>query len=73
VAGQVWAVTFTYNGTTTFSGDVTSTTAGVREALSTAYQGGTSQLAVTAVSQQTGETISASVTDAAAPSRCGQS
>jgi hypothetical protein len=71
VANQVWAVTFTYNGTTFLTASVTSTTAGVHEAASTAYTGGTSQLAVTAVNQTTGETVTSSVTDPAAPSRCG--
>lgn len=72
VASQVWNVTFTYNGTTFFSGSVTSTSTGVHEAASATYTGGTSTMAVTAVNQTTGETVTSSVTAPAAPSTCGQ-
>jgi hypothetical protein len=72
VAGQVWTLTFTYNGTTFFTGDVTSTTAGVRQVERALYTGGTSHMAVHAVSQQTGEVVDGSVDDAVAPARCGR-
>lgn len=71
VANQVWNVTFTDNGTTFFSGSVTSTTAGVHASASTTYAGGTSALTVAAVNQTTGETVNSTITAPAAPSACG--
>jgi hypothetical protein len=70
-AGQVWAVTFSDNGTAFFSGNVTSTAAGIREVQMTPYHGGTSHMTAHAVSQQTGEVVDGSVNLPAAPARCG--
>jgi hypothetical protein len=71
VAGQVWAVTFTRNGTAFFNGDVTSTTAGVREVQMTLYTGGTSHMTAHAVNQQTGEVVDGAVDLPVAPAGCG--
>lgn len=71
VAGQVWAVTFTDNGTAFFTGNVTSTTAGVREVQMNLYHGGTSHMAAHAVNQQTGEVVNGAVDLPVAPVRCG--
>lgn len=71
VAGQVWAVTFSDNGTSFFTANDTSTAAGVREQEMTLYHGGTSHMAAHAVNQQTGEVIDGSVDLPVAPPACG--
>jgi hypothetical protein len=71
VAGQVWAVTFTDNGTAFFSGNVTSATTGVREVQMNLYQGGASHMTAHAVNQQTGEVVDGAVNLPVAPSTCG--
>jgi hypothetical protein len=71
VAGQVWAVTFTDNGTAFFSADVTSTAAGVREVQMTPYAGGVSHMTAHAVNQQTGEVVDGTVSLPTAPATCG--
>jgi hypothetical protein len=70
-AGQVWTVTFSYNGTPFFSGNVTSDAAGIRVVEMTPYLGGTSHMAAHAVSQQTGEVVDGAVTLPPAPAACG--
>jgi hypothetical protein len=71
VAGQVWAVTFTDNGTAFFTGNVTSTATGVREVQMNLYHGGTSHMAAHAVNRQTGEVVDGSVDLPVAPAACG--
>ena len=71
VAGQVWAVTFTDNGTAFFSGNVTSTTAGVRVVEMNLYHGGTSHMTAHAVNKQNGEVVDGAVNLPVAPAACG--
>lgn len=70
-AGQVWTVTFTYNGTVFFNADSTSTAAGIREVHPTPYKGGTSHMTAHAVSKVTGEVVDGFVDLPVAPARCG--
>lgn len=72
VVGQVWKITFTYNGATFATDNVTSTATGVRDVERASYTGGPSLMAINAVNGTTGETINGSVQDPVIPAACGR-
>ena len=72
VVGQVWTITFSYNGKTFATDMVTSTATGVRDVRRASYTGGTSLMAINAVDATTNETINGSVQDPVIPAACGR-